>query len=215
MFWRYLTVNLLENIKRFVWVDLATGYTRHWTKGKLIGFKCAKKVASSGGRVLDLGCGDGFWSRKLARLGYQVTSVDHEKYYQNTQLVDLEKKLPFPDQYFDLVWSTEVLEHLFTPASFVQEIKRILKPRGLLVLTTPNSYFWIYPILRIFGYRPRDLQNPDHKQFFHRDDIRRLFPRAQIYGFFPYLFLKIKISNPMLVRYLSPTFVVVARPGDL
>ena len=208
-------MNWPGRLKELVWIDLGTGSTRHFTKGKLIGFKHAQEEMRGGGRALDLGCGDGFWSRKLETSGYQVTSVDHEKYYQNTQIVNLEQSLPFPDQSFDLVWSTEVLEHLFTPSHLVREIERILRPQGLLVLTTPNSYFWIYPLFRIFGYRPRDLQNPDHKQFFHLNDIRKLFPGASVYGFFPYLFLKMTISHPVLVKFLSPTFVVVARRENL
>ena len=205
----------LKQLKNMSWLDLGAGPSRHRTKGKLIAFNQARRFYRQGHQALDLGCGDGFWSEQLKSLGYQLTSVDQAKYYDGANVLNLENRLPFSDHSFDLIWSTEVLEHLWTPEKIILEIKRILKPDGYLILTTPNSHFWIYPILKLFGQTPQTLQNPDHKQFFHRSDIRRLFPRAQIYGFFPYFILKLTLSRPRLVGYLSPTFVIVAVAEEL
>ena len=52
--------------------------------------------------------------------------------------VNLEAPLPWPGQSFDAVVSTEGIEHLENHFSFLREVCRILKPEGLLVLTTPN-----------------------------------------------------------------------------
>jgi ubiquinone/menaquinone biosynthesis C-methylase UbiE len=46
--------------------------------------------------------------------------------------------LPYPDQSFDLVTATEVVEHLENPRFFIREIARILKPGGYVILSTPN-----------------------------------------------------------------------------
>ena len=205
-------INFLKNLP---FIDIGTGHMRHSAKSKKIAYRLATSKTASGKTALDMGCGDGYWSEKLTALGFAVTSVDHDKYYSRTQVIDLDKALPFPDAAFGLVWSTDVLEHLRNPAYAVQEIKRILKPKGILLLTTPNSYFWLYPIMRVFGHTPQSLQNPDHKQFFSLADIQVLFPRAKIFGFFPYMILKFTISHPTLLHYLSPTFIVFAGKENL
>ncbi len=208
-------LRFLQLLKNLPLIDLGTGHQRHHTKSKKIIFRHAKKFAPTGKTALDMGCGDGFWSEKLIGLGYRVTSVDHAIHYPKAQAIDLEGDLPFPDESFDLAWSTDVIEHLYRPERIIQEIKRVLKPGGLLLLTTNNSYFWIYPIFRIFGYTPRNMQNPDHKQFFHLRDIERLFPRAKIYGFFPYAILKLTVASPWMINHLSPSFVIKITREDI
>lgn len=208
-------MEILSLLKNLPLIDLGTGHKRHSTKSKLIGYRHAAAFAAPGKRALDMGCGDGFWSRRLAEAGYTVTSIDLAKNYPAATVVNLENALPFPDTSFDLVWSTDVLEHLHTPERAVEEIKRVLKPGGLLTLTTPNSHFWLYPVFRMFGLTPKDLQNPDHKQFFHISDIRRIFPKSRLFGFFPYIIAKFTIQHPKAIHHLSPSFIVVAAKEDL
>jgi len=49
-----------------------------------------------------------------------------------------DEPLPFPDATFDLVWMTEVIEHLTRPDKAMEEVRRVLDPRGHLILSTPN-----------------------------------------------------------------------------
>ncbi len=49
-----------------------------------------------------------------------------------------EKKFPFPSNFFDTIVAGELIEHLHNPEIFVKESKRVLKPNGQLILTTPN-----------------------------------------------------------------------------
>jgi SAM-dependent methyltransferase len=200
-------IRVLELIKRLP-VDLGQSWYRHTTKAKLIAFS----FVGEGGRrkALDLGCGDGFWSEKLRAQGWDVTSADRSnKRYPRAQIVDAEKPLPYPDCFFDLVWLAEVIEHIKNLDGLVRELRRVTKPGGRLILTTPNSAFWLYGLLRQFNITPQEIQNPDHKHFFSLADIRRLFPRAEIYGFFPYALFKFTIRKA--VGVLSPTFVIVER----
>ena len=121
--------------------------------------------------------------------------------------VDLDHGLPLPDATFDLVWCSEVIEHLRDPAATVAELRRVTRPGGLLVLTTPNSWFWLARLGCLVGLTPQRCQNADHKHFFARRDVRQLFPNAAIAGYFPYALIKRRIER--LVGVLSPTFVIV------
>lgn len=75
-----------------------------------------------GSRVLDIGCGIGLLAGQFSRLGYEVAGVDVHKaaielsiYPDHCYLVNRTSQLDYPDEYFDLVVSREVLEHI--PAS--------------------------------------------------------------------------------------------------
>lgn len=197
----------LELIKRLP-IDLGQGWYRHTTKAKLVAFSCAGE--GRGRRALDLGCGDGFWSEKLRGRGWNVTSADHDDLrYPFAHKVNAEELLPYPDGFFDLIWLAEVLEHVRDLGALLRELRRVAAPGGRLIVTTPNSAFWLYRILKAFDITPAQVQNPDHKQFFSLRDIQRLFPAAEVYGFFPYALVKFIIKRS--VGSLSPTFVIVER----
>ncbi len=185
-------------------VDLGQGNLRTTTKGKLIAMNYVPM--GQGKRALDIGCREGDQSKWLESKGYIVTSIDIEKVYEKAEVVDANNPLPFSDASFDLIWCSEVIEHLEDPKAFLKEVDRIQAPGGRFLLTTPNSSFWLYPLLRIFGLRPSDVQHPGHLHFFNLNDMRTLFPTAKIEGFFPYLILRYRISR--FVGSISPTFVV-------
>jgi SAM-dependent methyltransferase len=97
----------------------------------------------AGARVLDAPCGGGALTLALAERGFAAAGADVDteaKALLNEafQRADLDTVLPWPDGTFDAVFSTEGIEHLENHFSFLREICRILKPGGVLVLTTPN-----------------------------------------------------------------------------
>lgn len=196
-------INLLKKIP----IDLGQGNLRFTTKGKLIAMSFIE--VGSGKTALDVGCREGYQSNWLEDKGYAVTSIDIEKNYDKCQIVDVDQGLPFADDSFDLIWCSEVIEHLHYPAKARQEFLRVLRSGGQIIITTPNSYFWLMRLLNLFGFSPKKLQNTDHKQFFSVKDIKLLFPEADIYGFFPYFSPKFTISKG--VGWLSPTFVIKTR----
>lgn len=211
-------LNLLKNFP----VDLGQGSMRYKTKGKLIAFDFISSVDTNENRsentsentsennkakkALDVGCREGHQTELLEKKGYEVTSIDIEKAYDKCTIADANKKLPFKNSSFDVIWCSEVIEHLDNPDFSAGELRRVLKPGGIMVLTTPNSYFWLMKLVYLFGLSPQKLQRADHKHFFNEKNIRKVFPDAEIYGFFPYFLLKMKIKR--LVGFLSPTFVI-------
>lgn len=206
-------VNILQNLP----VDFGQGRLKHKTKAKLIAFQHLPQP-NHGATILDLGCGDGYWSEKFKKLGYNVSAVDGETVYPNINadyqykemmLCDANKKLPFPDSSFDVVWCSEVIEHLSNYKFTITEIMRVLKPGGRYILTTPNSFFWLHYLLKIFGLSNNDWQNEGHVNFFHIGDIKRIFSTAEIFGYFPYTIIKCTIKK--FIGLLSPYFIIVGK----
>jgi ubiquinone/menaquinone biosynthesis C-methylase UbiE len=101
-----------------------------------------------GDRVLDLGSGSGDLTTDLARVADEVVGVEvAEAAVRRAQkrhpaldfrLAPIEGALPFADDAFDLVWSSEVIEHVADTAHWLSEVRRVLRPAGRLALTTPS-----------------------------------------------------------------------------
>lgn len=184
-------------------IDVGQAEKKHNTAGKQIAFSLVRN--GMGKTALDIGCRDGYWSERIATKGYKVKSLDREPHYKEAIKHNAEKRLPYQANSFDLVWCTEVIEHLNNPKFFLKEIERIIKKDGISILTTPNSNWWLYWIVKLFGYSPEKLQNKDHKQFFNEKDLRKLAHEYQFFGYFPYALFFLKIR--CFIGFLSPTFI--------
>jgi SAM-dependent methyltransferase len=188
-------------------IDLGQQTVAEHTKGKQIALGLVPPGA--GRRALDVGAREGHQTRWLEARGYTVTSVDVEPQFSECVRVDANARLPFEDDQFDLVWCSEVIEHLVDPAHSLGELLRIARPGADLILTTPNSYAWLFRLLALVGLTPQRIQRKDHLHFFDLRDIRRLAPDAELYGYFPYALIKATIRKG--VGALSPTFVLHIR----
>lgn len=136
-------------------------------------------------RVLDLGCHAGEHSFKAAAKVKQVIGIDinllpHGRCPNNVkfQTGDLEKKLPFPGKSFHKVFLFAVLEHIYRRRQLLQEIHRVLKPRGQLFISVPNKNTAWKKLQRSVGLT--GFSDPDHKLEFSRSQIINLL---KIYQF--------------------------------
>lgn len=132
--------------------------------------------------ILDIGCGTGLNSVWLAARGHRITGVDISreaiaKYRERGftgMTMDVEAGIEFDDGSFDCVLCSEVIEHVVDPEALTGEMRRVLRPEGTLVLSTPNSAFWLYRLFALAGYTPSELQHRKHIQFFSRRSLTRL-----------------------------------------
>lgn len=123
-------------------------------------------------RVLDLGCGDGRLTAELDAT--ELTAADVSRValerargrLPGARVVELDPDapLPFEDGSFDLVLCAETIEHVRDVQLLLSELRRVLRPGGVLVATTPANL----PL----GRRPDPLS--PHLRFFTRRSLRRL-----------------------------------------
>jgi 2-polyprenyl-3-methyl-5-hydroxy-6-metoxy-1,4-benzoquinol methylase len=98
-------------------------------------------------RVLDAGCGEALLASELARAGYSVVGVDvareplrraRERDPElDLRVVPGDGEWPLPDASFDLVWASELLEHVTDTLGVMSELRRVLRSGGTLAVTTP------------------------------------------------------------------------------
>ena len=107
------------------------------------------------GRILDIASGYGSISHSLSKMDFEVyaADIDPSKFKPKDikcVQVDANKELPWNNEYFDIIISVETLEHLENPWNFIRETHRILKPKGKLIITTPNVESWISRLFFLF-----------------------------------------------------------------
>jgi 2-polyprenyl-3-methyl-5-hydroxy-6-metoxy-1,4-benzoquinol methylase len=101
---------------------------------------------ATGKNILDIGCAQGFFLYNASRAGYTTKGIeisqDAATYAMEEFGLDVEAKpfeeTRFPENHFDVVTLWQVLEHVPYPLTVLEEVRRILKPDGLIVVSTPN-----------------------------------------------------------------------------
>lgn len=118
-----------------------------------------------GRSVLDVGCGTGWFSQRAIERGAAVTACDI-----GPRLLSLTRErcgatpvaadacsLPFPAGTFDVVISSECIEHTLDPIAAIREIHRVTRAGGLLLITVPNQlWHFAATFANAFGLRPYD-----------------------------------------------------------
>lgn len=142
-----------------------------------------RTLCSPGGRILDVGCGDGSFLARMARLGYAITGTEIA-----APALALAAAVPgielwrgplrpdaFPAGHFDAVTIWHVLEHVTEPGELLALCRRFLKPGGHLFLEVPNLGSWQ---ARLFGRHWLHLDPPRHVAQFTPAALQELVQRA-------------------------------------
>jgi len=140
--------------------------------------------------LVDLGCGDGnfMWHvRHRIRTGLGIDNgITAPVEMENISILpgNIDEKMPVEDDFADVLVSIALLEHLTLPRVFIDEVYRILKPGGLLVMTTPSPAG--RPVLEFLAFRLGVISVKyieDHKHYFslpELQDLLKMFTQVRI-----------------------------------
>ena len=136
--------------------------------------------------VLDIGCGQKHLLlnriKNNINKGYGIDENITSKSFQNIKIINknVENGIPFLNNEIDVVTILAVLEHLNNPVFILREIERVLKPRGILLLTVPSS--WSKPVLEFLAYKLSiidPVQIKDHKTYYNYKKLSDIFSKVE------------------------------------
>ena len=148
-------------------------FRRHEVVYQQLAPRCA------GREVLEAGCGEGYGADLISRIARRVIALDYDETtvahvrarYPRVEVMHGNlAELPLADASVDVVVNFQVIEHLWDQTQFVRECARVLRPSGLLMVSTPN---------RITFSPGRDTPiNPFHTRELNADELTRLLVDA-------------------------------------
>jgi 2-polyprenyl-3-methyl-5-hydroxy-6-metoxy-1,4-benzoquinol methylase len=181
-----------------------------------------------GGKILDIGCGDGKALLKLKEEGWETYGVEisdlaaeyvREKYGLNV-FTGIVEDAGFEDEFFDAIILSHVIEHLSDPKTTLNEVNRILKKDGMLIISAPNANsfeakhfkkYWVgWDLPRHFyHFTPKTITSLLDKIGFDVMEIKYDNNPNNILSSLKYVFMAHKI-NPLLGLTLSYPFANLA-----
>lgn len=130
------------------------------------------QAVAEGSKILDLGCGEGFITAEIKKhypevevsgLDYSLSAIDFAA--QNFKDIDFcvanALDLPYASNYFDLVVCNNLWEHVPDPLSLLEKIRKITKPGGYLIISTPSRYR-VSNLVRVLRGKPVILMSKYH-----------------------------------------------------
>lgn len=138
-----------------------------------------------GKRCLDVGPGTGRWltflkdkeAKELHAIDISRVSLDKCKHICNsTHKIDVESEtFPYESDYFDIVISFMVMEHLRDPGNYLSEIVRVAKPNGIVLISIPNILSFLSRIRIVLGFMPSAISSDrTHVKFYNKKSLKEL-----------------------------------------
>lgn len=155
------------------------------------------------GKILDVGCGDGYITSLIFENFKDVIGIDiskkaikfaREKNQGVTFVVGTCTNLPFSDESFDTIVASEVIEHINynDGKAFLKEARRVLSPKGKIIISTPNLSNLYRRYLRIL------YKNPEHLKEYTKNELIELLS-----AHFRVLYLSSGVSLPISLPFIG------------
>jgi 2-polyprenyl-3-methyl-5-hydroxy-6-metoxy-1,4-benzoquinol methylase len=181
-------------------------YIKMGRKDKSI-IRTLDRYGVQGKKCLDVGPGTGRWlqflkSRNAAYLGaidISEKSLERSEHIcDKVQIANFETdRFDFDSDFFDILLSIEVIEHLLHPQNYISEIKRVVKHDGLILMSTPNVVSLIARIRMLLGHLPSAIaQDKTHVRFYRQKDLMELFAQFGLYPKFIPTSISLNLRNP-------------------
>jgi len=152
--------------------------------------------------LLDIGCGQTATFLKAISshigkgVGVDFKALPIDTGNLRTYQVKLDEQLPFDDAVFDVVTLLAVLEHIEHEQAILEEIARVLKPGGKVIMTVPSV--WAQPVLEFLAYRLRwvsEAEIRDHKRYYNRQLLQQALVQKAGFKRFHHQYFQLWMNN--------------------
>jgi SAM-dependent methyltransferase len=151
----------------------------------------ARERSAVGAKLLEIGCGEGFFLRAAADAGFDIRGLEFSNFGLRAQHPDLLDKVSFGDAFqmldrliaegadVDACVMEHVLEHVAAPEELLARLPRLLQPGGVLAITVPNDFSPVQAEAKARGLIDRDfwVSPPQHLNYFNAQSLPRLLSR--------------------------------------
>jgi SAM-dependent methyltransferase len=191
--------------KYYVSPDGSTGYMVSYTKEEMEHKALEANIAlksiedntvglKQNLKLLEFGCGEGFFLDQAQKEEYEISAIDFSgvgitkwnphllKYCQFGNIYDYLKEIVSVNKQYDIVVLRNVLEHVIEPAELLKNIKAMLRPNGIALITVPNDYSLIQKKALDFNHIEEEFwfAPPEHLYYFNSKNIK---PYVEDFGF--------------------------------
>lgn len=144
-------------------------------------------------KILDIGCFDGTFLSLVKNQNndfYGLDASDWAIEHMRKKEMKIQKfffddktELPFENDFFDIVIAGEIIEHIFDTDFFLEEISRVLKPGGKLLISTPNvaslgrRLFLLFGANPIIELSPNEADSVGHIRYFTRKTLKKILEK--------------------------------------
>lgn len=197
-----------HGLQKYGWSETAPKESHNYIFPKVLDLIPSNRAL----QILDAGCGNGYMANELAKSGHEVVGIDiaedgisiAKKQYPNVKFYarSLYEDITDIITNVDLIVSTEVIEHLYSPKIYLQNLHKVLRPGGSIILTTPYHGYLKNLALSITNswdkHHTVDWEG-GHIKFFSETTLSKMMHKVG--------FVNIKFNNAGRIKWLWKSMV--------